>query len=152
MPRRPSPNTTAAACAVRYRIARDACLAGYACHCTDCHTRSGGSCAVQLPCRRDAIAMTGEVMAATHPGKGDVPVTQVACPRCLTRLYSFSDRRPGFAIVRAGTLDDSATFVPAFHIWTASAPSWVEIPGDVPCFAHAPPEEDWPRLLTGRNA
>ena len=45
---------------------------------------------------------------------------------------------PDLAIVKAGTADDPGAFVPAIHVWTASALPWVDIPASLPQFARNP--------------
>ena len=71
------------------------------------------------------------------------------CPACLSRVYNTNDRRPGLAIVRAGTLDDGERLVPALHIYTGTKQPWIVVADDVPCFEENAPMERWAALLGG---
>lgn len=122
----------------------------YACHCKDCQTRSGSAFALQM----GAMAIDLSVLGNTIEGKIVQPsgavATQFACPQCLTRVYASNDQRPGYLTVRAGTLDDSNSITPAFHLWVKSKQPWVVIPDDVPALATQPTNQaEWMPLLLG---
>jgi hypothetical protein len=53
------------------------------------------------------------------------------CPHCATRLWSEPARRPEFAVLRPGTLDDTSWLEPVAHIWTRSAQPWYAFPEGV---------------------
>jgi len=44
--------------------------------------------------------------------------------------------------IKAGTLDDRSWLRPIGHIWTASAQSWVAIPGETLNYRHQPESYD----------
>ena len=46
------------------------------------------------------------------------------CARCGTPLYSEAAVRPGFRVMRVGTLDEPGRLRPETAIWTRSAPAW----------------------------
>jgi len=139
--------------AVRYRLDPGFALEPYACHCRDCQTRGGGPCAVQIFVRKKGFSVTGETLSASRPRPDGSTVTRVVCPSCLIRLWSESSLRPGVITLRAGTLDDSETVVPAMHIWTDSKQAWVKIPDGVPAYRRQPATaEEWLRHLAPDRA
>ena len=133
--------------AVRYRIEADTIPPTYACHCTRCQTASGSAFTVQLPVRLDRLAVEGELVSVALPTVSGAISTIYHCPACLTRLYGVGSARPEIAIVRAGTLDDSAGLNPMLHIFTSTRQPWVALPEGVPAYADAPEPDVWARLL-----
>ena len=134
--------------ATRYRVAPGLRLAPYACHCTDCQTRSGSAFGIQLGVAEADLVVTGPTIEGRHQQPSGAIARIVACRDCLTRLYTTNDRRPGIVNLRAGTLDTSASLVPAFHVWTASRQPWIVIPDDVPALEGQPADvAEWAELL-----
>jgi len=132
---------------VRYR-SRGRTTGCYACHCTECQTRTGSAFALLLPTTETDFAVEGDVLAVAQvEGEGQV-ARLYACPRCLTRLYTRNPAWPGLIILRAGTLDDRAELEPAFHIWTRSRQGWFTLPEGRPSFETQPYDPaEWRRLL-----
>ena len=124
--------------AVRYRLTGDP-LAVAVCHCTNCRRQSGSAFSVNVVVRGDAMQMTGDVATwedlDTESGE---PVLRQFCPTCGSPIRSLSAASPKVAIVKAGTADDPGQFVPAIHVWTASALPWVAIPVGLPQFPRNP--------------
>jgi hypothetical protein len=122
---------------VRFRIEADPGASRY-CWCRDCQRlASNGTVNVIFP--TDAIAITG--MPAQHVKTADSgnSVTRRFCPECGTQLFSDSTGRPGFTVVRLGTLDDPSSIKPTANIWSASAPQWACLDGSLETFPAAPP-------------
>lgn len=135
---------------VRYRVALDALPRVYACHCTDCQTWSGSAFSLQFILPEDQLEVTGEpaLFELTSPD-GSRTSRQRACPVCFTRVYNTNTRRPGLAVVRAGTLDDSEKLAIVLHIWTRRKLAGIEIPEDVPAWPEGAPPEEFAAALTG---
>lgn len=134
--------------AVSYR-AKGRLDRGYACHCTDCQTRTGSAFATLLPVAASGLVVEGEAGKVVQLERGGVKASLHYCPGCLTRLFTRNPAWPGLAIVRAGTLDRSAEFVPALHIWTRSAQPWIVLPSGTPSRETQPETpEEWRALLT----
>ncbi len=74
---------------------------------------------------------------------------QRGCPVCFTRVYNTNTRRPGLAVVRAGTLDHSDELAIVAHIWTKRKLAGVEIPRGVPAWPEAAPPADFVAVMTG---
>lgn len=115
---------------VRYRVEQTMRFQSYACHCTDCQTRSGSAFGIQLAVLAQDMSLEGELLRGEHVQPSGAVAGIFACKVCLTRIYTDNDRRPGIVNLRAGTLDDSAALVPASHLWVSSKLRWVVIPED----------------------
>ncbi|MGY4395551.1 hypothetical protein ACVWZA_000712 [Sphingomonas sp. UYAg733] len=120
----------------------------YVCHCTDCQKRSGSSFIVTLPVAAETFELSGDTITV-EPKRGDAPPAVVHfCPSCLCRIFTVSPARPGFVMLRGGSLDDTTGLDPAVHIWTSSKQSWVELPEGVPALANQPTDAaEWLALL-----
>ena len=134
--------------AVRYCVKPGFRMKPYACHCTDCQTRSGSAFGIQLAVMTADLEVVGPLVVGEHIQPSGAKAGIYACAKCLTRIYTDNDRRPGIANLRAGTLDDSETLIPGFHVWIQSKQPWVVIPNDVPALAEQPvTPKEWMRLL-----
>ena len=70
------------------------------------------------------------------------------CSVCYGRIYNTNTRRPGVAVVRAGTLDRSEELDCVAHIFTAYRQRWVVIPANVASWPEAAPPDDFVKALT----
>ena len=134
---------------VRYSVAQDALPRVYACHCTDCQTWSGSAFSLQFILPEDQLEVTGEpgLFELTSPD-GSRTSRQRACPICFTRVYNTNTRRPGLAVVRAGTLDRSCELAIVLHIWTRRKLAGIDIPDDLPAWPEGAPPEEFAAALT----
>jgi hypothetical protein len=114
--------------AVRYRVEQTVRFRSYACHCTDCQTRSGSAFGIQQAVLLGDLTVEGELSRGQHVQPSGAVAGIYACAKCLTRIYTDNDQRPGIVNLRAGTLDDSQMLVPAAHLWVSSKLPWVVIP------------------------
>ena len=46
------------------------------------------------------------------------------CSACGSPIYSISGAAPGFAFIKAGSLDDASWLEPSIEVWTSSAQPW----------------------------
>jgi hypothetical protein len=125
--------------AVRYTLAVDALPTAYACHCHECQTWSGSAFSEQLLLAEDAIAVIGPVVLYEREGTGGRISRQRMCGVCHTRIYNTNTIRPGVAVVRAGTLDDSHLVDVVAHIWTRRKQPWLILPESVPAWPESAP-------------
>ena len=133
--------------AVRYHIEEETPPC-YACHCTDCQSQSGSGWALQMPVPAAKFHVDGPLTSGERTLPSGAVGTVHCCALCLVRLYSTNSARPGIVIVRAGTLDDRASLVPAAHMWTRSKQSWIAIPADARSFDTNPDSEaEWRDIL-----
>jgi len=123
--------------AIRYRVAEEP-LTLYACHCTDCQRHTGGSFALSMIVRRDALAiLRGEPVPYESTAEGRTRRGRF-CAACATRLWGEPSRLPQIRVLRPGTLDDTSWIVPVAHIWTRSRQPWVRLPEDAVAFDTQP--------------
>ncbi|WP_203311187.1 MULTISPECIES: GFA family protein [Sphingomonas] len=137
--------------AVRYTIARDDLPRSYACHCHVCQRWTGSAFSQSVIVAESTLAVDGPIVVYEHVTEDRVS-TQRVCGTCHARIYNTNTRRPGYAVVRAGTLDRSEELVCVAHIFTAYRQRWVTIPADVPSWAEAPEPDTFGRLLAGQTA
>lgn len=108
------------------------------CWCHDCQRlAANGTVNVVFPTA--AIDITGNVAQHTKTADSGNQVTRRFCPQCGSQLFSDSTGRPGFTVVRVGTLDDPSSITPTANIWRASAPAWACVDLALESFDHAPP-------------
>jgi hypothetical protein len=135
--------------AVRYRLKIDTLPKVYACHCLDCQTWSGSAFSLQCVVPEEALEVTGEPHLYERPSDDGTRISrQRGCPICITRVYNTNTRRPGFAVVRAGTLDRSDELAIVAHIWTRRKLSGIDIPAAVPSWPENAPLADFLALLS----
>ncbi len=115
---------------VRYSVKQTMRFRSYACHCTDCQRRSGSAFGIQQSVLSADLTVEGEILRGEHVQPSGAVAGIYACKVCLTRIYTDNNARPGIANLRAGTLDNSPTMVPASHLWVQSKQPWVVIPQD----------------------
>ncbi|MEM9667969.1 MAG: GFA family protein [Pseudomonadota bacterium] len=125
----------------RYQLGLEHLPVTYACHCLNCQTMSGSSNILQAPIPEAKLDLRGEIKIWASETPSGFDFQQRYCPTCLTRLYSTSTSRPGLALLRAGTLDDSQRLSPVMHIWTKRKQQWIALPEDVETYEEAAPIE-----------
>ena len=100
----------------------------YACHCTDCQTRTGSAFSEHMLVRYSDLEITGLTdQYDTRLGENTC-ISFVGCPVCRVRIYAANNRRPGHVTLRCGTLDQSVGVEPSAHFWLRSKQPWVMIP------------------------
>ncbi|TDM09683.1 MAG: glutathione-dependent formaldehyde-activating protein [Ideonella sp. MAG2] len=101
----------------------------YACHCTDCQRRTGGAMRLVMWVELSALRLTrGQAKLITFQISEHKQRRAMACAECDTRLWALPTDRPSMAGLFPGTLHKAREFEPVAHLWTRSAPSWVQIP------------------------
>jgi hypothetical protein len=112
-----------------------------ACHCMNCRKSSGHSGTVNAVVPSDGFKITHGTTkqyddSATQSGR---TLSRHFCGNCGSPIYSHRNPNPGFVVVRAGSLDDSAGMKIRTNIWTGSACEWAHIdpateqhPGNLP--------------------
>jgi hypothetical protein len=131
--------------ACRYTLDYEALPMTYACHCRDCQTMSGSALAIQAMVPLAKLAFSGATLGWEHPNSTGKITTQIFCAQCRTRIYSTNEGRPGVALIRAGTLDESADLIPTVHIWASRKQPWIQLDDDVEAYAENAPGE---RMIT----
>lgn len=124
--------------AVRYTLRSGIRFQPYACHCTDCQTRTGGAFSVHMLCAKQDLSIDGELDCGAYEEPGGAVSTVWGCVQCKVRIYAESEADPGSVFLRCGTLDRSNEIEPAVHLWVKSKQTWVILPDGVPALAEQP--------------
>ena len=104
--------------ACSYDIVLDELPRVYACHCHICQRWTGSAFSVQALVTEVRLTVTGPVVVQEIATEGRISF-QRFCGTCHSRIYNTNTRRPGVAVIRAGTLDRSEELVCVAHIFTA---------------------------------
>ncbi len=123
--------------ACRYAIDLPALPAVYACHCHVCQRWSGSAFSLQALVPESALTLAGPVTIYEKVTE-DRTSTQRICGECHSRLYNTNTRRPGVAVVRAGTFDRSEELDCRAHIFTNYKQRWVQLAPELPQWGEAP--------------
>jgi len=107
---------------VRYRIVGEPVVARI-CWCSDCLHIAGNGTANAI-FAADAVSISGAVAEYVRTADSGNHIHQQFCARCGSHLFARSSGRPGFVVVRVGTLDDPSSIRPRANIWTTHAPAW----------------------------
>lgn len=132
--------------AVRYLLARDEMPRVYCCHCRACQSWSGSAFTEQAPVSESELTVSGALATFTYQTPSGATSTQSACAKCFSPVFNVNERLPGFALLRAGTLDDSDGITPIAHLWTSAKQPWVVLPEDVPAFDEGAPHMEFMKL------
>jgi hypothetical protein len=126
---------------VRYTLALDAIPPAYACHCHQCQTWSGSAFSEQALLPEDALTVIGPVVVYDRTTEDRISFQRM-CGVCHTRIYNTNTRRPGIAVMRAGTLDDSHLIDVVAHIWTKRKQAWLVLPEGIPAWREGAPLQE----------
>lgn len=137
--------------AVRYTLGEGFRFSPYACHCTDCQTRTGSAFSEHMLIVLSDLAIEGVLDVGEYDQPSGARSRIPGCAKCKVRIYATNDTRPGMASLRCGTLDDSASLVPAAHIWIKSKQPWIRLPADAVTMDEQPRSpEGWMQLVGAR--
>lgn len=126
--------------AVRYAV-EAAPLTLYACHCSECQKQSASAFGMSMLVRRHGLEVAWDALKAwQRPTPSGGTLVCHFCPACGTRLFHVGSDDEAIVSVKAGSLDDRSWLVPAGHIWTRSAQSWIELPAGTLRYEAQPPD------------
>ncbi|MBV7266847.1 GFA family protein [Erythrobacter ani] len=133
---------------VRYTLADGFRLKPYACHCTDCQTRTGSAFSLHMLFRIDDLTIEGDLDIAEYHQPSGAEAKVFGCQKCKARIYAVNNVREGFGSLRCGTLYNSHEIVPAAHIWVRSKQPWIALPDDAKTMETNPETaEEWVNLV-----
>ncbi|MBN8481234.1 MAG: GFA family protein [Xanthomonadales bacterium] len=121
---------------VRYRVAGEPVVARI-CWCSDCQRIAGNGTANAI-FAADAVSISGAVAEYVRTADSGNRIHHRFCARCGSHLFAHSSGRPGFLVVRLGTLDDPSSIRPRANIWTTRAPAWACMDGALEQFEGQP--------------
>jgi hypothetical protein len=116
--------------AVRYRVSGDP-ISVAICHCVNCRLNSGSAFSVNAIFPAGTLSYQGTPAVYDDVGDTGNVVRRLFCGTCGTPIESRSVYSvPGYVVVKAGTFDDPARFVPESEVYCASALPWVRDGGE----------------------
>ena len=107
------------------------------CWCRDCQYISANG-TVNLIVPTPSLHISGPLSEFVSTADSGNEMRRRFCPNCGTQLFANSSARPQYTAVRAGTLDDPSSVIPAINIWTSSAPAWACINSELECAEKQP--------------
>ena len=120
----------------------------YACHCTDCQSRTGSAFSEHMLFALADLTCEGELDTAEYTEPSGAQSKIYGCAKCKARIYAVNNSREGMASLRCGTLDNSSEVIPAAHIWIKSKQPWIALPDDAVTMEEQPrSNEDWIKLV-----
>lgn len=119
----------------------------YCCHCLDCQKWSGSAFAEQAIVPENSIRVTGPILRAEVTSWQGNQSIQYVCGHCHSRICSTNPKRPGIALLRAGTLAEADHLRPRMHIWIKRKQPWITLPDDVAAFEENAPAEEFMALM-----
>lgn len=131
--------------AVRYQADEQA-GAGH-CQCTDCRKSSGSGHCSHMAVPEASFRLTGEMRFFDKQADSGNTISRGFCPTCGAPVYSKNSGMPGFAFVRASSLDDPEVFKPTMAVYTSRGPSWDTLDPALPAFDEMPGNVDRPEAL-----
>lgn len=120
---------------VRYRIGGPVNAAAY-CHCKMCRKAGGAPVSAWISVAKDHFAFTAGEPAVYLSSPG---AQRRFCLQCGSQLTFESDRYPDDINVTVGTLDKPDAHPPQYHVWTASAVSWLRLDEHLPAYEQFSP-------------
>lgn len=93
------------------------------CWCRDCQ-RLAANGTVNMVVADASLQISGGLSEYSAIADSGNQMRRRFCPHCGSQLFSNSSGRPGYTVVRVGTLDDPSSVQPTMNIWTRSAPAW----------------------------
>lgn len=115
---------------VRFTLRNGFRLNPYACHCTDCQSRTGSACSEHMLFSVSDLEISGDLDVGHYTQPSGANSQIHGCSVCKARIYAVNDEREGLASLRCGTLDNSAALDIKAHIWIASKQAWIVLPED----------------------
>ena len=101
-------------------------VAQVVCHCPDCQKQTGTASPIVVGLAESDLEISGS-SHAIYVTDGDTGqgVARHFCNNCGSPIYSQPRAMPGFAFLKAGTLDDTSWLKPTTNIYCETAQSWV---------------------------
>jgi hypothetical protein len=103
------------------------------CHCTFCQRRTGGAISIHVWCNKRDVTLSGDDLSTyeQRSNESNYLLRLHFCKRCATTVMLTLEKRPGFRLITAGTLDHPKSIEVDCHVWRPSAQSWVCLPDNV---------------------
>jgi hypothetical protein len=116
-----------------YEIDNPPVLSGV-CHCRNCQRQAGSAFSTIAGVPASEFRLTAgepKVYEDRDTDSGNA-VGRYFCGRCGSPIYSALQAQPEMIYLKTGTLDDTASFTPQFHVWCDSKQNWVTLEEGIP--------------------
>lgn len=120
---------------VAYEV-EDAFAAAFYCHCSRCRRATGSAFKPMASIKTGSLRIVQGESGVLHYGD-PAETHDVHCGRCGSFLYSVIAEN-GNTHVALGSLIDTPSVRPSFHMFVASKAAWYEITDDLPQFEGLP--------------
>ncbi len=119
--------------AVKYELEEAPSMMGV-CHCKNCQRQAGSAFSTLAGVPKDQFSfVSGEPkLYLDGDTKSGNQVERYFCGNCGSPIYSAIDSQPDTLFLKTGTMDDTTSFAPQFHVWCDTRQNWVDLPDDVP--------------------
>ena len=118
---------------IKFEIANPPALTGV-CHCKNCQRQAGSAFSTLAGVPKSDFTFTAgepKLYADSDTASGST-VERYFCGRCGSPIYSIVPGQPDTLFLKTGTLDDTDSFQPQFHVWCDSKQNWVQLDEGVP--------------------
>jgi hypothetical protein len=118
--------------AIHYELANPPQMMGV-CHCLNCQRQAGSAFSMLAGVPKAEFVLHGEpkLYLDEDTDSGNA-VERWFCGTCGSPIYSALPGMPDQMFLKAGTLDDTSGFQPAFHVWCSTKQDWVTLDEGVP--------------------
>ena len=128
---------------VRYRVTTHP-LTFYLCHCRECQRHTSSAFVESLRIHRTALEVSGVLRQVVRVADSGAVRQGWFCPDCGVRIWHGANTSEEINL-KAGTLDDPSWLMPAGHLWTRSARSFVSLDQTTLCYP-GQPEDNYAAL------
>lgn len=130
--------------AVRYTLRDGFRLNPYACHCSNCQSRTGSAFSEHMLVTLADLDIEGELDQGRYTMPSGAQSTITGCAQCRSRIYAVNSKQEGMASLRCGTLDNSPSLEIRHHIWVSSKQAWIGLSQDAKVLDEQPRSaEEW---------
>jgi hypothetical protein len=107
------------------------------CHCKNCQRQAGSAYSTLAVVPKAEFRFTAgkpKLFEDSDTASGNT-VERYFCSNCGSPIYSALPSQPDNLFLKTGTLDDTTSFTPMFHVWCDSKQRWVTLDAGVPTVA-----------------
>ena len=118
---------------ITYQVENAPAVTGV-CHCKNCQRQAGSAFSTLAGVPKEEFSFTSGVPKLYEDGdtSSGNTVQRYFCGTCGSPIYSMIPDQPDTMFVKTGTLDDTSSFVPQFHVWCDSKQNWITLDEGVP--------------------
>jgi len=122
--------------AIKYELAEAPAMMGV-CHCKNCQRQAGSAFSTLAGVAKEQFRfVTGEPkLYLDGDTKSGNQVERYFCGNCGSPIYSALGSQPDSIFLKTGTMDDTSSFAPQFHVWCDTRQNWFDLPDGVPQMA-----------------